>query len=126
MEKRETRIQIALATWVKLQYPTIIFTSESSGIRVPMGLAMQMKKQRSNHTLPDFMMFMPKGQYHGLFLELKKDRSALYKKNGDFRITQHIIEQNNTITLLNHYGYFARFACGLDQAMEYVNWYMKQ
>jgi len=121
--KIEERLQSAISTYIKLKYPDVIFTSESSGIRVPMHMAIQMKKQRSMHKLPDMIILEPNNQYKGLCMELKKDRS-IYKKDGSLRKSDHVEEQSKTLKILEKKGYKAVFACGVDECIRVVDGYM--
>lgn len=124
MRKKEERLQSALARYIRVQYPNVVFTSESSGIRVPMGLAVQLKAQRSKHKLPDMIILESNEKYNGLILELKKDRQAIYKKDGTFRKSEHVAEQRETLRLLKLQGYMAVFACGFEEAQNVVDFYM--
>lgn len=124
MRKQEERLQTAVARYIKTQYPNVIFTSESSGLRVPMGLAVQMKKQRSTHKLPDMIILESNDKYKGLMIELKKDRNALYKKDGTFRKSEHIEKQRETLMLLKIQGYMAVFCCGFEDAKNVIDYYM--
>jgi len=126
MRKAEERIQTAVCNYLKYQYPNVVFTSESSGIRVSMGVAIQMKKQRSLHKLPDLIILQPNKYHHGLVLELKKSKAELYKKNGEFKKSEHIEEQNKTLKLLANNGYKALFACGFDEAKDIIDDYMAE
>lgn len=121
--KKEERLQTQIATYLKLQYPDVIFTSESSGLRVGIGLAMQMKRQRSKHKLPDLLILHPNKKYKGLFLELKKDLSEAYLKNGQLREKKHIQEQNKTLQKLNKLGYYACFSCGFSETKNIIDKY---
>ena len=124
-QSQEENTHVAIAAYIRSQYPDVIFTSESSGIRVPMHLAVMMKKQRSAHKQPDMIVLEPKGNYHGLILEIKKDRSEVYLKNGEYSKNQHIQEQLKTLNLLNSKGFYACFACGFDHAKEIIDSYMR-
>jgi hypothetical protein len=126
MRKKEERIQSAVARYLRLQHPNTVFTSESSGIRVPMGLAVQMKAQRSNHKLPDMIILESNDKYKGLMIELKKDRAALYRKDGTFKKSEHIDKQRETLMLLKKQGYMAVFACGFDEAKDIIDYYFKK
>jgi hypothetical protein len=126
MKKREEQIHTALATWIKLQYPDVIFTSESSGIRVSMGIAVKMKKQRSVGALPDLIILEPRCVYHGLCLEIKKDKDEVYRKDGGFRVSEHIQEQAQMLDRLRRKGYFAEFGCGLTDCMAIIKGYLSQ
>ena len=56
---------------------------------------------------------------------LKKDRQAIYKKDGTFRKSEHVAEQRETLRLLKLQGYMAVFACGFEEAQNIVDYYMK-
>lgn len=127
MKKRQSQeesVHVQIAAYIRMQYPDVVFTSESSGIRVPMHLAVMIKKQRSTHKQPDMMILEPKGIYHGLILEIKKDHGEVYLKNGSISKSKHIQEQLQTLCLLTEKGYCAHFACGFDEAKHLVDWYM--
>jgi hypothetical protein len=123
-QKQEESVHVAIAAYLRLQYPNVLFTSESSGIRVPMHLAVMMKKQRSTHKQPDMIILQPKGIYHGLILEIKKDRSEVFLKDGSMSKSKHIQEQNETLEILRKIGYCAEFACGFDHAKAIIDNYM--
>lgn len=123
--KKEENLQIAISAYLKLQYPNVYFTSESSGIRVPMGVAVKMKKQRSTHKQLDLIILEPKGVYHGLILELKKDANEILTKNGKYRVNDHIKEQLESIEVLRNKGYFASFGCGFKECKNLIDFYMK-
>lgn len=128
--KLEEKIQIQVSRYLKLQHKDVVFTSESSGVRVPIGTAKKMKMQRSRHKLPDMIILEPKKTlgrtYHGLVLELKKDRDELYTKKGDIRNDAHIQQQLMTLKLLEHKGYMAVFACGFDEAKSIIDAYLRR
>jgi len=124
-QKLEERLQSAVARYIKVQYPNVVFTSESSGIRVSMGVAVQMKKQRSNHKLPDLIILQPNEKYHGLMLELKKSHSEIFKKDGALRANEHVQAQNDTLKHLSLKGYYAVFACGFDETKKIIDEYLK-
>ena len=121
---KEVHLHIALCLYIKETYPNIIFTSESSGIRVPMGQARQLKKMRSCASLPDIWIMEPKKSYYGCFLEVKKEGTTIYKKNGDIRADQHLQAQENILHTLNQKGYFAQFVIGYDQAKAVIDYYL--
>lgn len=124
MRHKEESIQIALSKYIKLKYPKVYFTSESSGLRVPIGTAKKMKSQRSRHKQLDMIILEPRKNYHALIIELKKDAKEVYKNNGDYRKSQHIQEQLESINFLKDKGYFATFGCGYKNCIDLINWYM--
>lgn len=62
---------------------------------------------------PDLFIPEARGGYHGMFLELKRDRAQRPTK-----------EQEEWIVFLNGKGYFAAVCYGADEAMERITSYM--
>lgn len=62
--------------------------------------------------------------YPGLFIELKKDGTRIYKKDGTLVADQHIREQHTLLVELERRGYMARFAVGFDQAKQIIDEYL--
>jgi hypothetical protein len=121
---KEQSIHIQLCNYVRLKYPDVIFTSESSGIRLTMGQAVKAKKLRSSSKLPDFWMAEPRGEYKGFFLELKRSRDEVFRKDGSLKKDEHVKGQMEILERLQKKGYYAYFACGIDEAIDFVDSYM--
>jgi hypothetical protein len=120
----ETNLHIAIANYIKLQYPNVIFTSESSGIRLSIGQATQLKRMRSSAGLPDLWLLEPRKGYHACLLELKKEGTTIYKKNGELRKDKHLEEQEKILSKLQEKGYFAKFVVGFNDAKAVVDFYL--
>src|SRR6056297_3458772 len=73
----EEAIQQQICQYVKVQYPNVLFNTDLSGIKLPMGLAVKVSKLRSSRAFPDLVFYEPRKingkMYYGLFIELKKD-----------------------------------------------------
>ena len=83
----ETKVQLDLSEYIKSIYPDIIFTAESSGIKLTMGQSIVAKRCRSSRGLPDMWIMEAKKGYHGCFIELKKDDVIeKYDKENNIRI----------------------------------------
>ena len=82
---KENDLHLAICNYIKLQYKGIIFTSENSGLRVFWKQAKMLKKTRSCSGLPDIWILEPRKGYHGLLLEIKREGTKIYKKDGDMR-----------------------------------------
>jgi hypothetical protein len=121
MAKKEENLQIAISNYLKLQYPSTIFTFEASGLRLPIGLAKKAKAMRSDTGLPDLLIFEPKGKFHGLFIELKA--KTIYKKDGGYLKDDHIEDQAHLLHRLKVKGYMACFAIGFDDAKKIIDSY---
>ena len=120
----EEKTHIAICQYIKLQYPNILFSSESSGLRVTISQAKRLKAMRSCSGLPDIMIFEPRKSYYGLFLEVKKEGTTIFKKNGDIRSDKHLKEQEEIIFQLQQKGYFAQFVVGFDEAKAIIDYYL--
>jgi hypothetical protein len=121
----EDAVHRQLANYVKARFPYVIFTSESAGIRLTMHQARNAKILRSGSKLPDFWMAEPRGQFCGLFLEIKRDRQEIYTTEGQLRAIAHIQEQNQILYRLRDKGYKAEFGCGFDESIDIINEYMR-
>ena len=119
--KKEESLQLAVCNYLRLQYPDVIFTSESSGVRLTMGQAVKAKKMRSGSKLPDLLILEPKGKYSGLFIELKSEYP--FKKNGEPK-TDHIKEQMQMIERLREKGYYCFIHHDFSFVKEYIDDYM--
>jgi hypothetical protein len=73
---------------------------------------------------PDIIIDEPRGQYHGLRIELKKTGERVKKRNGEWA-SEHIGEQAEILEKLRSKGYMAEFAVGFDKAKEIIETYMK-
>jgi hypothetical protein len=120
--KHEESLQIAVSNYLRLQYPNVIFTAESSGLKLTIGQAVKAKKLRSSRGLPDMIILEPRQGYHGLCLELKT--VSPYKKDGSLKSDTHLQEQQQILTNLNEKGYAAKFVTGFDKAKKVIDFYM--
>lgn len=125
---KEANIHRAFCQYVKTKYPTVIFTSESAGIRLTMGQAIKAKALRSSRGLPDFWLAQARGGYFGFFLELKRSRDEVLTKKGELKIhgisNKRILEQLDSIEALRDAGYYAAFGLGLKDAIKQLDYYM--
>lgn len=124
MNDKEEAVHIAICDYIRAKYPYAIFTSESSGIRVFWKQAKALKRMRSSAGLPDIMIFEPRKSYYGLFLEVKREDFAIYKKDGGLVSNAHIQEQENILFRLKQRGYMAEFVRGFDDAKAIIDYYL--
>jgi hypothetical protein len=127
-KKQEESLQLSISRFLKLQFPNVIFTAESSGLKLTMGQAIKAKLMRSSRALPDMLILHPTSKYHGLCLELKKEGTCIIVSVGDQKgqltADKHIREQYDILLNLRKKGYYAEFAVGADQAIEIIRKYM--
>lgn len=128
----ELDIQIQVADYLRLRYPNVLFHSDyGSGLRLTPGQAVKQKRlQGGRRAWPDLFIAEPRRnringkQYHGAFLELKRDGVKVFKKDGRVVADKHIREQFYMINELIRKGYFADFAVGFEQAKSLIDEYL--
>lgn len=129
---KESTLQCHVADYLRLQYPHVLFHSDyGSGIKLTPGQAAKQKRQNGGRRAwPDMFIAEPKVdleymiKYSGLFIELKKAGTRIFKKNGTLVSNAHICEQFDMLEQLRRRGYVAEFACGFDEAKQIIDRYL--
>lgn len=73
-----------------------------------------LKSQGLRPGVSDVVIALPRGQYHGAYIELKREAKS---KVGD--------DQRIWLTRVEAVGYYSALACGLDSAISHVREYIK-
>ena len=120
----EASLHEAVCDYIRLQYPGVLFNSDMSGVKLTMGQAIKAKKLRSSKGFPDLVIYEPRGEFHGLFLELKRDGEGIFKKDGKTFKTPHLKDQSNIHKKLYKRGYCTYFAVGFDNAKNFIDSYL--
>lgn len=131
----ELELQAQVADYLRLQYPDVIFHSDfGSGVKLTMGQAIKQKRLNGGRrSWPDMFIAKAKlvqtkdglpGITHGLFIELKREGTKILKKNGEYVADKHIREQAKMLQALEHEGYRAMFAVGMEQAKKIIDDYI--
>lgn len=130
----ELELQAQVADYIRLKYPSVIFHSDfGSGIKLTMGQAIRQKRLNGGRrSWPDMFIAEPrtvrkdgdKFYYAGLFIELKKAGTRIYRKDGRLVSDAHIREQFDMLEQLRQRGYMAEFACGFDEAKKIIDEYL--
>jgi hypothetical protein len=122
---QEAFIHTLLCNFIRSNYPDVIFTSDLSGVRLPMGVAKKVKPLKSSRGIPDLLIFKPMNGYHGLLLELKTEDAKLFRKDGrGLLVDEHHAEQMQILLRLRLLGYAAFFARGIVNAKDCIQQYM--
>jgi hypothetical protein len=119
----EAVVQRQVCQHIRFFYPTAIFNSDGAGNYLSRAQAGMNKVLRSSSGYPDLFIAEPRGQYHGMFLELKRDGIPIYLKNGDLTSNPHVRAQAEILAQLRARGYWADFAVGADEAKELIDAY---
>lgn len=127
----ELELQAQVADYIRLEYPSALFHSDfGSGIKLTMGQAIRQKRLNGGRrSWPDMFIAEPGGDndgdiYYGLFIELKKAGTRIYRKDGRLVSDAHIREQFDMLEQLRQRGYMAEFACGFDEAKKIIDEYL--
>ena len=121
----EFELQKQVCKWLSLQYPKVLFLSDTIA-SVKLTIPQQVRNsliQKKGFKTPDLLIFEPRGEFHGLFIELKV--KSPFKKNGEILKDEHLEGQLKTITELNNKGYYACFSWGFDMTINVITQYLK-
>ena len=107
----ELHLQIAVVNYLRMLKGNILFNGSAGGIRTSITQARKMKLGGYRRGFPDLIILEPRGQYHGLAIELKV--------KGNYAS----IYQKEVIKQMRERGYKAEVCTGFDQAKETIDTY---
>lgn len=113
MHKEEFHMQSTLVYWLRQQHPRVLFTISPQGMKLPISVAVKIKRLGYGAGTPDLMIFEPRGGCHGLFIELKTKKSRVSPEQAEW------LEQ---LTLR---GYAATVCRSVEEAIMEINNYLK-
>ena len=89
MRHEESLIQMAVIRWYRLQYPHLegLLVGYPAGIHLGMTARVRAKAMGLKAGMPDLMLFVPRKESHGLFLELKTQTGKLSKVQKEYHET---------------------------------------
>lgn len=110
MDVSERRLQIRVVRM--LDQMGVLFSATMGGVCCSPSERIKMVQSGYRAGIPDLLIFEPRGDYHGLMLELKTEKGRLSPKQRDW------------ITMLGERGYYARVAYGWLEAKYYIQFYL--
>ena len=110
---KEYQLQKALIQWINLKYPKLLYCASAGGVRTSFTQAKKMKATGYVKGFPDLFIYEPKGDFHGLAIEIKTEKGRVS------------ISQINWITKLEERGYYAKVCKGFDQCKSIIELYME-
>lgn len=130
----ESLLHEMVCQYLRVQYPNVLFhTDFGAGLKMTMGQAVRQKKLQCTRAWPDLFiaqkLYIGSGTnlqvYAGLFLELKKEGTKLYLKDGTTMVADpHVREQAEVLEKLRERGYKAEFAVGFDAVKRIIDNYL--
>jgi len=126
MRHDEYLLQKAVSTYVSLQYPDVLFMSDTvASLRLTPTQAGRNKGiQKKGFKCPDLLIFECKDGKAGLYIELKL--ITPFKKDGTIKASadDHLKGQLETIEKLNAKGYKSCFSWGFDMTKQIIDEYL--
>ena len=115
--------QEMVCSYLKANYPDVIFISDASGLKLPKGQAAKWSRLKSNKGMPDLIILEPRRAAHGLCLELKRSGEKVVDKHGTPK-SLHISKQLQILDKLYKKGYATAMAIGFENARDIINQYL--
>lgn len=113
MKTTEHQEQVMLITWFRLQYPKyIIFAIPNGGVR-HIVTAVKLKSEGVLAGVSDLFLMVPKGEYHGMFIEMKAKTGKISDSQKEF------------MAAANSMNYKTAVCYGFDEAKEVIINYLK-
>jgi len=116
MKNNEHLAQSLLIKWFRLQYPLFakcLWAIPNGSFR-HIGTAIKLKQEGVTAGVSDLFLMIPANGLHGLFIEMKKDKSAKLQQN-----------QIDFLNLAESMGYGAEVAYGFEDAQEKIKKYLQ-
>lgn len=121
---KEYQLCKAISTYLKLQYPHVLFHFDYAGLNLSIVQAARMKSIQGLIGYPDLFIAHPVGRWHGLFIEVKKDGHQIFTSKGVVKKDKHIQEQIDFSTKLYYRGYAAYFGYSFDSIKDIIDKYL--
>lgn len=111
--------------YLRLQHREALFRTDMGGVRLSFSQARSAKRVQHGRAFPDLGIYEARHDYHGLFIELKREGTKLFLKDGVTMVANpHYHEQAEVLRELNRRGYHAVFACGFDECKSIIDEYL--
>ncbi len=121
----EHQLYDLVAGYMQVQYPDVIYRFDlASDLKLTPGQARKHKKLHPFRGYPDLWVAEPRGKYHGLYIEIKKDGESPFKKNGELKKDEHLEEQQEMLERLEFRDYKAVFGVGFDEIKDILDKYL--
>jgi hypothetical protein len=114
MKRKESDLQISCVNWFKYQYPQykmLLFAIPNGGLR-NIKTAVTLKREGVVSGVPDLFLSLARGEWHGMYLELKSGSNDLTANQDMFFI------------MARKQGYKCEVIRTLDQFIREVTFYL--
>lgn len=126
MDHKEFKLQKSICQYLDLQYKDILYLSDTvANLKLTIPQRARNKSiQKDGFKTPDVLILEPRGQYCGLFIELKVE--SPFKQDGTLKKDAHLEGQQKSINDLINKGYYACFSWGFERTKNLIDWYMQK
>lgn len=116
-----------ISDYMRENHPSIPFQVDMSGEKLSNAAAIRSSKNRAGlFKMPDLTIYVKKGKYGCLMLELKKLSAHPLKLNGELKKSEHIELQAHSIKWLREHGQLADFSVGYVETIKKINDYLSK
>lgn len=121
---KEYQLSKAVSTYLKLQYPNVLFHFDLAGLNLSRAQAGMTKAIQHSKGFPDLFIAKSCKGRHGLFIELKV--VSPYLKDGKtLKKNEHLERQDRNHLQLSVEGYCAVFGTGFDECKKIIDNYLQ-
>ena len=131
----EHQLYVLVAEYLQAQYPDVVYRFDlAADLKLTVGQAKKHKRLHPTRGYPDLFIAEPaprcidggwNNEWHGLYIEIKKDGESPFKKDGTLKKDQHLEEQQEMLERLEFRGYKAVFGVGFDEITKIIDDYMR-
>jgi len=124
---KEVDLYEQLARYLNVKHPSVLYHFDLAGVNNPSPYTRSLYGRLNKRAWPDLFIASPhflRGD-GGYFLELKKEGTRIYKRDGSLVADRHIQEQAHMLQHLREHGYRADFGVGYDQSVELIEAYLQ-
>lgn len=114
-----------ISDYLRENYPNVPFQVDMSGEALSKSAATRSSKNRAGlFKMPDLTIYVKKGKYGCLMLELKKLSAHPLRLDGKLKKNEHIELQASSIIWLREHGQLADFSVGYVETIKKINDYL--
>jgi hypothetical protein len=117
---------VQVSNYLKETYPDVLFHFDIAGLHLTKTQRGKLKVIQGDRGWPDLFLAAPRGNYAGLFIELKIETP--WRIDGTIKASpnNHLKEQEQCLKELEMHGYLTYFAWDLSQIKLIIDEYLKR
>jgi hypothetical protein len=113
-KQNEYKIQTDFIRYLELMHPDLLYTISPAGFIMSAGMAMKMMRMGYRKGTPDVLIFEPRGNWSGFFIEFKDPKGKTSESQDQF------------LKSARQRGYYTAICYSAAQAIQRLNLYLSQ